>query len=89
MKKIQPKKGRDIVFRQEEEDAFIFTPDNSAIMTLNETGALVWQMIEKGKGYDGALEALKEEYPQIEEAELKKDLDKFLEEIEKRELIER
>jgi len=88
MEALRVKNGKDIIFRQEEEDAFIFTPEDSAIRILNETGALVWKMIEKGKSYDEVLKALKDEYPEIKESKIKNDLDTFLRETKKRELIE-
>ncbi|MBN1354130.1 MAG: PqqD family protein [Candidatus Omnitrophica bacterium] len=88
MKKLRVKKGKDLIFRKEEEDAFIFTPEDANIRTLNENGAFIWEMIEKKERYDEILKSLCLKYPKVAKNRIKKDLDRFLGELKKRGLIE-
>jgi hypothetical protein len=51
--------------------------DFSAMLTLNESGALLWKALEKGADRDGLVDALLAEY-EVSETEAAADVDAFL-----------
>ena len=52
--------------------------DFNGMITLNETGAFLWKLLEKGAQYDELVSALLAEYD-VDEATAKDGIDKFLE----------
>lgn len=58
----------------------------NAIMTLSESGALLWRLLEKGSDEDGMLAALLAEYD-VDEATARKDVRLFIESIKEKGLI--
>lgn len=56
------------------------TVEFNAIMTLSESGAVLWHLLEKGAGEDEMVEALLEEYD-VDEDTARKDIRLFIESI--------
>ena len=56
------------------------TVDFSAVMTLNGSGALLWQTLEQGADRDGLVAALTAEY-EVDAQEAADDVDAFLEKL--------
>ena len=56
------------------------TVDFSAVMTLNGSGALLWQTLEQGADRDGLVAALTAEY-EVDTQEAADDVDAFLEKL--------
>lgn len=52
--------------------------DFNGMITLNETGAFLWRLLEKGADYDELVEAILKEYD-TDEATAREGIDKFLE----------
>ena len=52
--------------------------DFNGMITLNETGAFLWKLLEKGAQYDELVSALLSEYD-VDEPTAKDGIDKFLE----------
>lgn len=50
------------------------------LMTLNETGAFLWRLLEKGTSKESLLAALQEEY-EVDTQTATRDLDKFLKKL--------
>jgi hypothetical protein len=71
----------EIVFRQEEEEAILFHPESGQIQLLNETGALIYQLLDGNHERDEILERLTAEYEADREV-LAQDLDEFLLQVE-------
>jgi hypothetical protein len=63
------------------------TVDFNGIMTLNETGMFLWELLEKGAEKDELLKALLSEYD-VDEATAKKDIENFIEKLEDTGLVE-
>lgn len=59
----------------------------NGIMTLSESGALLWRLLEKGSNADELVAALLEEYD-IDEATARVDVGLFLDTIRQRNLCE-
>ncbi len=58
------------------------------MLSLNETGAFLWGLLEKGTDREGLLQALLAEYD-VPEAVAAADMDEFLEHIERIGALER
>ena len=57
------------------------------IMSLNETGAFLWQILEKGAEKEALAAALVKEY-EVDEPTAEKDVEIFLTKLRERELID-
>lgn len=66
------------------EDAY--QPD--VIMSLNETGAFLWEILIDGAEYQDLVTALMKEYDEIDQETAKNDVDAFLDQLRKQELID-
>ena len=51
--------------------------EKNVLVTLNETGAFVWELLQKESAYTDVVSELVENY-EIDEAAAKQDLDRFL-----------
>ena len=54
------------------------TVDFNGMLTLNETGALLWQALEQGKDAEGLVQALTAEYA-VERQQARADVEEFIE----------
>ena len=63
------------------------TVDFNGIMTLNETGMFLWELLEKGAEKEDLLKALLSEYD-VDEATALADIEKFLMKLEEAGLVE-
>ncbi len=61
--------------------------DFNALISLNETGAFLWKLLEKGACYDELLSKMLIEYD-IDEKTARADIDSFLMTAKKAELID-
>lgn len=52
--------------------------DFNGMLTLNESGALLWRILERGAGRDGLISALTDEYD-VDAEQAARDADKFIE----------
>ena len=73
--------NQDIVFREEEEGAFLFDPDTGRIFHLNELGASIWKSCMKAKRSEQIIKDIYLEYSEISREEIEKDCTKFLEDL--------
>ncbi len=58
----------------------------NAMITLNETGAFLWEKLSAGSDEAGLLEAMLDEYD-IDEATAKNDIAKFIETVKAEDLL--
>lgn len=56
------------------------TLDFSAMLSLNESGAMLWKALEAGAGRNGLIAALTAEY-EVSDAEAAADVDAFLDKL--------
>lgn len=57
------------------------------IMSLNETGAFLWGLLEKGSDREALIDALPREF-EVDRETAQKDVDAFLAQLREKELIE-
>lgn len=71
----------------DEDGSVLINLQSGKVFSLNGAGAKVWTMLEQGADFDGVLDALSREY-NLPSAELKKDLDDFLKDLARKNLLE-
>lgn len=70
------KRNVNIVFRQEEDEALLFNPDNSDIVVLNSTGRFIWELCDGKNTKKDILDKMLEEFD-VSSNEAEKDLSSF------------
>jgi hypothetical protein len=73
--------NQDIVFREEEEGAFLFNPDTGQIFHLNELATLIWKSCVKTKRTEKIINDICLDYSKISREQIEKDCVKFLEDL--------
>ncbi len=76
--------NKRLVFRKEDEGAFLFDPDTGSLYCLNPTGAMVYERCQDGASYEDLLSTLVAGCEGVVEEEVRKDLKAFLEEMKER-----
>ena len=82
------KQNKDIIFRQEGDEAIIFNPDNSDVVVINSTGCFIWSMCNGKNTRDNIVSKMVEEFD-VSEEKACKDLADFISDLEKRNFIEK
>ena len=76
-----PKVKDDIVFREEDDGAFLFDPIKDNLRCINETGAFVFRELDGKNSIDDIVKKLKSAHPEIKEEEIKKDVISFINDL--------
>lgn len=76
-----------IVFRPEEEFGILFNPETNLIKVLNETGVFIWNLSNGQHSKEEIAQKLREEYPDAAGENLEQDVEIFLNEMKKYNLI--
>lgn len=70
--------NKDLVFREEEEGAFLFDPKTGELNCLNHTGAIVWKICEKGAMKEDIIEGMRDGFSDLPLERIKEDVENFL-----------
>jgi hypothetical protein len=73
--------NQDIVFREEEEGAFLFDPDTGRIFHLNELGMRIWKSCVKARRPEQIIKDICLDYSDISQEQIERDCMKFLEDL--------
>ena len=85
------KLDKEYVLRQIGDD-YVIVPVGKAVLsfngmiTVNETGAFLWEQLVKGTSKEGLLETLMETY-EVTQEEAERDIDEFLEVLYKNNIL--
>ena len=71
----------EIVFREEDDGAFLFDPDSGRICYLNNLGIVIWKLCETAMTPDQLVGEISSEYPDVPKQKIKEDCLKFLEDL--------
>jgi hypothetical protein len=71
----------DLVLRREENGAFLFDPETSALHCLNDVGILVWESIDGRSTVAEISRHIAEKFDDVEEDSVLKDVTAFLGDI--------
>jgi hypothetical protein len=85
---LKPKAKKGLVFRQEEEGAFLFDPDTGVIKVLNPVGAFIWKSLDGKKTSPQIAQQVARSFGNVKLEEAEKDLTNFLSELKKGKLLE-
>ena len=86
MKKVFGR-NEDIVFREEDEGAFLFDPDTGDLKYMNLSGKETFLLLDGEKDLEEITGHMLELYPQAEHEQLLKDLELFLKDLEENNFI--
>lgn len=76
-----PRVKDDIVFREEDDGAFLFDPIKDNLRCLNETGAAVFRELDGKNSIDDIVEKLKSIHSEIAEEKIKEDVISFIKDL--------
>jgi len=83
-----PKTKRSLVFREEDDGAFIFDPIRDELRCTNESGALVFQWLDGKTSVEDIVKKLNALYPEPDADSMAKDVHAFIEDLKRRGFIE-
>ncbi len=79
--------NKKIIFRQEEDEGFLFNVDTGEIKVLNSVGVLVWKELDVRNTLEQIIERIATEFDIKSKEEVKKDLEKFITQLKENNLI--
>lgn len=88
MSKQAYKQNKEVVFRQEEDEAILFNPDNSDIVVINSTGCFIWSACNGKNTKENIIAKIAEEFD-VDKERASKDLEGFISDLEKRNFLEK
>lgn len=71
----------------DEDGSVLINLQSGKVFSLNGTGARIWTMLEKGVDFDGVLDTLSREHQDIPRRNLQTDLEVFVHELERKNLL--
>jgi hypothetical protein len=80
-------RNENIVFREEDEGAFLFDPDTGDLKFMNLSGKEAFLMLDGEKDLEQITGHLLERYPQVEPERVRKDLEAFIKDLEENRFI--
>jgi hypothetical protein len=74
-------KNEQLVYREEEDGAFLFNPDTGNLRYLNRTGREIYLSLGDQCDVNGLINHLLELFPGVERQRIEKDVEGFLKEL--------
>ena len=81
---FRPQMTKDIVFREEDDGAFLFDPIKDELRCLNDTGVVIYKAINGRNSIDDIVSELADIYPEVEEEQIRQDVASFVEDLKTR-----
>ncbi|NOZ64190.1 MAG: PqqD family protein [Caldiserica bacterium] len=81
------RQNQEAVYRQEGEEAFLFHPGEDRLYLLNEVACYIWEWCKEPLSEEVIINKLAEIFPEVEKANLKKDVKSFIDSLLKRNLL--
>ena len=75
-------KKEQLVYREEEDGAFLFNPDTGNLKYMNRTGREIYLSLDDQCDINGLTNHLLELFPGVERRQIEKDVENFLKELE-------
>ena len=75
-------KNEQLVYREEEDGAFLFNPDTGNLKYMNRTGREIYLSLDDQCDKNGLTNHLLELFPGVERRQIVKDVENFLKELE-------
>jgi len=74
--------NKEIVYREEDDGAFLFDPDSGNLKYLNPTGKETFLMLEDETGIGEVTHRMHTEYPDVDPEQVRRDVEAFVEQLE-------
>ena len=81
------KQKEDIVYREEDDGAFLFDPDTGDLRYMNRSGRETFLMLKGDNDIAQVINSMLELYPEVEPIQMQKDVEDFLEDLEESHFI--
>ena len=81
------RRNEDIVFREEDDGAFLFDPDSGDLRYLNQSGKETFLLLGEDQGLNGVIRRMIELYPEVEPKKIEADVKDFVKDLEENQFI--
>jgi len=79
--------NQKIVYREEDDGAFLFDPDTGDLRYMNHTGKEAFALLMGDKDFEQIIDHLLQLYPEVERSRMQTDVEVFLMDLEQRHII--
>ncbi|MCB9422914.1 MAG: PqqD family protein [Ardenticatenaceae bacterium] len=86
MEKKIPHLQSNLIWRQVDENTVVVTPQSGQMRVLNGVGSVIWQLLTESQSHEAIIDHIVNRYG-ISPEQAGTDLDKFLAELEERNLL--
>ena len=81
------RRNEEIVFREEDDGAFLFDPDSGDLRYLNQSGKETFLMLDEDRDLNTVIHRMIELYPDVDPQKIEADVKDFLEDLEENRFI--
>jgi hypothetical protein len=81
------RRNEEIVFREEDDGAFLFDPDSGDLRYLNQSGKETFLMLDEDQDVNKVIHRMIELYPDAEPQKIEADVKDFVKDLEKNRFI--
>ena len=74
--------NKEIVYREEDDGAFLFDPDSGNLKYMNPSGKETFLILKEKRDVGQAIGHIKGQYPDVDQEQVRKDVKIFLEQLE-------
>lgn len=79
--------NKEIVYREEDDGAFLFDPDSGNLKYMNPTGKETFLILKEKGDVGQVIGHIHGEYPDVDQEQVRKDVEIFLEQLKENEFI--
>ncbi len=81
------RRNQEMVFREEDDGAFLFDPDSGDLRYINQSGKEAFLMLGEDHDVDTVIEQMIKLYPDVEPARIEADVKDFVKDLEENRFI--
>jgi hypothetical protein len=81
------RRNEDIVFREEDDGAFLFDPDSGDLKYLNQSGKETFLFLDEDQDMSRVIHRMIELYPDVEPKKIEADVKDFIKDLEENRFI--
>jgi hypothetical protein len=81
------KQNKEIVYREEDDGAFLFDPNTGDLRYMNRSGRETFLMLKGDKDIKQVVHNMLDLYPELEPAQIQNDVEDFLKDLEESHFI--
>ncbi|MBN1832486.1 MAG: PqqD family protein [Deltaproteobacteria bacterium] len=81
------RRNEEIVFREEDDGAFLFDPDSGDLRYLNQSGKETFLLLGEDQSMSSVIRRMRELYPDIDPQQIEDDVRSFVKDLEENRFI--